>query len=166
VLAWLQILASKNVGTEKLVTVEDIAVEHWAKYGRNYYARYDYEGVDKAAAEKMMDNMRAKLSSTTELGGEAVALADDFTYVDPVDGSTTTKQGIRVLFKSGSRFVFRLSGTGVEGATVRLYLEKYEEPSGELDKYVLDLVKPLAALALSFSDLAAMTGRTEPSVIT
>ena len=128
--------------------------------------RYDYEGVDKAAANKMMDNMRAKLSSTTELGGEAVALADDFKYVDPVDGSTTTKQGIRVVFESGSRFVFRLSGTGVQGATIRLYLEKYEAPSGELDEYVLDLVKPLAALALSFSDLEAMTGRKEPSVIT
>merc|ERR1719428_2275476 len=86
VLAWLQILASKNTDPSKpLVGVESIAREHWAKYGRNYYARYDYEGVDKAAAEKMMDNMRAKLSSTTELGGEAVALADDFTYVDPVD---------------------------------------------------------------------------------
>merc|ERR1719213_1522992 len=139
VLAWLQILAHRNPDpAQPLVGVEDIVKEHWGKYGRNYYARYDYEGVDKTAAEKMMDNMRAKLSSTTELGGEAVALADDFTYVDPVDGSTTTKQGIRVLFKSGSRFVFRLSGTGVEGATVRLYLEKYEQPSGELGEYVLD----------------------------
>merc|ERR1719171_3018391 len=166
VLAWLQILASKNVGTEKLVTVEDIATEHWKKYGRNYYARYDYEGVDKAAAEKMMDNMRAKLSSTTELGGEAVALADDFTYNDPVDGSTTKAQGIRVIFKSGDRFVFRLSGTGVEGATVRLSLEKYEPPSGSLDEFVLDVVKPLATLALSFSNLEELTGRKEPSVIT
>jgi phosphoglucomutase len=167
VLAWLQILAAKNPdSSKKLVTVEDIACEHWAKYGRNYYARYDYEGVDKAAAEKMMANMRAKLSSTTELGGEPVALADDFTYVDPVDGSTTAKQGIRVLFKSGSRFVFRLSGTGVEGATIRLYLEQYVLPSGKLDEYVLDLVKPLAGLALSFSNLEELTGRKEPSVIT
>jgi phosphoglucomutase len=167
VLAWLQILASRNSdASKKLVTVEDIAREHWAKYGRNYYARYDYEGVDKKAAESMMEEMRGKLSSTTELGGEAVALADDFTYVDPVDGSTTKKQGIRILFKSGSRFVFRLSGTGVDGATIRLYLEKYEPPAGSLDEYVLDLVKPLAALALSFSNLEAMTGRKEPSVIT
>merc|ERR1719335_601257 len=142
VLAWLQILAAKNSDASKeLVSVEKIARDHWAKYGRNYYARYDYEGVDKAAAEKMMDGMRAKLS-------------------------TTTKQGIRVLFKSGSRFVFRLSGTGVEGATIRLYLEKYEPPSGKLDEYVLDVVKPLAALALSFSDLEKMSGRKEPSVIT
>jgi phosphoglucomutase len=167
VLAWLQILASKNSDPSKeLVSVEKIAREHWAKYGRNYYARYDYEGVDKAAAEGMMAKMREKLGTTTELGGEAVALADDFTYVDPVDGSTTTKQGIRVLFKSGSRFVFRLSGTGVEGATIRLYLEKYEPPSGQLDEFVLDVVKSLASLALSFSDLEALTGRKEPSVIT
>merc|ERR1719514_18277 len=89
VLAWLQILAAKTKASGKLYSVEDVCNEHWKEYGRNYYARYDYEGVDKAKAEKMMDNMRAKLSSTTELGGEAVALADDFTYVDPVDGSTT-----------------------------------------------------------------------------
>merc|ERR1719335_253387 len=167
VLAWLQILAAKNPDpSTKLVSVEDIARDHWQKYGRNYYARYDYEGVDKAAAEKMMDNMRGQLSSTTELGGEPVELADDFNYVDPVDGSTTSNQGIRVLFKSGSRFVFRLSGTGVEGATIRLYLEKYEPPSGKLDNYVLDVVKPLAGLALAFSELQAITGRKEPSVIT
>jgi phosphoglucomutase len=167
VLAWLQILAAKNSDASKeLVSVEKIARDHWAKYGRNYYARYDYEGVDKAAAEKMMDGMRAKLSATEKLGDEPVLTADDFTYVDPVDGSTTTKQGIRVLFKSGSRFVFRLSGTGVEGATIRLYLEKYEPPSGSLDEFVLDVVKPLATLALSFSNLQELTGRKEPSVIT
>merc|ERR1719335_1022643 len=101
VLAWLQILAARNADSAKpLVSVEAVAREHWTKYGRNYYARYDYEAVDKAAAEKMMANMRSQLSSTTELGGEPVELADDFNYVDPVDGSTTSNQGIRVLFKS------------------------------------------------------------------
>merc|ERR1719265_2429147 len=163
VLAWLQILASRNTDESKpLVTAEDIAKEHWAKYGRNYYARYDYEAVDKPAAEKMFDAMRAKLASTKEVGGQAVSKADDFTYTDPVDGSVTTKQGIRVLFKSGSRFVFRLSGTGVDGATIRLYLEKYEPPTGKLDDYVLDVVKPLAGLALAFSELQNVTGREEP----
>jgi phosphoglucomutase len=167
VLAWLQILASKNSDSSKpLVSIESIAREQWAKYGRNYYARYDYEGVDKKAAEKMMDGMREKLSMIPELGGEKVAVADDFTYVDPVDGSTTKKQGIRVIFASGSRFVFRLSGTGVEGATIRLYLEKYEPTTGKLDDFVLDVVKPLAGLALSFSNLEELTGRTEPSVMT
>merc|ERR1719262_1747886 len=102
VLAWLQILASRNADASKpLVSVEAIAKEHWAQYGRNYYARYDYEGVDKAAAEAMMDAMRAKLASTTELGGEAVK-ADDFSNEDPVDWYVTAKQGIRVLFASGS----------------------------------------------------------------
>merc|ERR1719235_1985933 len=113
-----------------------------------------------------MDGMREKLNMIPELGGEPVAIADDFTYVDPVDGSTTKKQGIRVIFKSGSRFVFRLSGTGVQGATIRLYLEKYEQPSGKLDEFVLDVVKPIAALALSYSNLEELTGRKEPSVIT
>jgi len=167
VLAWLQILASRNTDESKpLVTAEDIAKEHWAKYGRNYYARYDYEAVDKAAAEKMFEGMRAKLASTKEVGGQAVSKADDFTYTDPVDGSVTTKQGIRVLFASGSRFVFRLSGTGVDGATIRLYLEAYEPASGDIGQYVLDVVKPLAELALSYSDLKTFTGRSEPSVIT
>jgi len=113
-----------------------------------------------------VSNMRSKLASTAELGGEPVELADDFTYMDPVDGSTTSGQGIRVLFKSGSRFVFRLSGTGVQGATIRLYLEKYEPRTGKLDDYVLDVVKPLAGLALAFSELQEITGRKEPSVIT
>jgi len=166
VLAWLQILASRNADpAAPLVSVEAIAMEHWAKYGRNYYARYDYEGVDKAAAEAMMDAMRAKLAATTELGGEAVK-ADDFAYEDPVDGSVTKKQGIRVLFASGSRFVFRLSGTGVAGATVRLYLEKYEPPTGTLDQHALDVVAGMAKFALDFSDLAKFTGRDKPSVIT
>lgn len=92
--------------------------------------------------------------------------ADDFSYTDPVDGSVTAKQGIRVIFASGSRFVFRLSGTGVDGATIRLYLEAYEPASGNLDQYVLDVVKPIAELALSYSDLANFTGRSEPSVVT
>merc|ERR1719399_323949 len=104
----------------------------------------------------MMDAMRSKLAATTELGGEAVK-ADDFAYEDPVDGSVTKKQGIRVLFASGSRFVFRLSGTGVAGATIRLYLEKYEPPTGAIDQHQFDVVKPLAALALELSQLATYT---------
>jgi len=167
VLAWLQILAVRNAEAGKpLVTPQQICEEHWAKYGRNYYARYDFEGVDKTAAEGMMDMLREKLVDLKELNGEAVATADDFSYTDPVDGSVTKKQGIRVIFASGSRFVFRLSGTGVEGATIRLYIEKYEPSTGNLGLSALDVIQPLAKLAMEFSELTARTGRAEPTVIT
>merc|ERR1719298_258565 len=117
VLAWLQILASKNVGTEKLVTVEDVATEHWKKYGRNYYARYDYEGVDKAKAEEMMKAMADQSGALVgqEFGGMKVKTNDVFEYNDPVDGSVSKNQGVRFIFEDGSRIIFRLSGTGVAG---------------------------------------------------
>merc|ERR1719502_590948 len=98
--------------------------------------------------------MRGAVGDLKELGGEPVSSADDFTYEDPVDGSVTKKQGIRVNFASGSRFVFRLSGTGVAGATIRLYLEKYEPPTGDLDQHPFSVVKPNADIALSISKLA------------
>ena len=127
VLAWLQIIASKNPDPNApLVSVGEICKAHWEEYGRNYYARYDYEGVDKEAAEKMM---AAMVEGQTSLVGKSfgemvVSSADMFEYHDSVDGSVSKNQGIRVLFENGSRFVFRLSGTGVAGATIRMYLEK------------------------------------------
>lgn len=172
VLAWLQILASKNKDPKKkLVTVEDICNSHWKKYGRNYYARYDYEGVDKPAAEKMMATMSEKVASlaNTEVKGMKIKKADVFEYTDPVDGSVSKNQGIRFMFVDGSRIVFRLSGTGVAGATIRLYLEKYVKPSEKdpgLTASAFDVVKPLAEAAMELSDLPKMTGRNEPSVIT
>ena len=129
VLAWLQILASKNPDpTFFLVTVEDIVTDHWAKYGRNYYCRWDFEGVEKAGAVAMMDKMRSESEANTGrvVGKYTIATADDFTYVDPVDGSVATKQGVRFLMADGSRVVFRLSGTAGSGATVRMYIEQYE----------------------------------------
>jgi phosphoglucomutase len=129
VLAWLQILAAKNTDPSKpLVGVADVVMAHWAEYGRNYYARYDYDGVDKAAAEKMMAAMVAeqpKLIGTT-INGMTISSADMFEYNDSVDGSISKNQGIRFMFSDGSRFVFRLSGTGSVGATVRVYIEKVE----------------------------------------
>eukprot|EP00322_Chrysochromulina_rotalis_P022898 CAMPEP_0115849592 /NCGR_PEP_ID=MMETSP0287-20121206/11530_1 /TAXON_ID=412157 /ORGANISM="Chrysochromulina rotalis, Strain UIO044" /LENGTH=632 /DNA_ID=CAMNT_0003303567 /DNA_START=36 /DNA_END=1934 /DNA_ORIENTATION=+ len=169
VLAWLQILASKNSDPSKpLVGVSDIVKAHWAEYGRNYYARYDYEGVDKAAAEKMMSTMQEAQPSMigTEVGGMTISEADMFAYNDSVDGSVSKNQGIRFIFSDGSRFVFRLSGTGVAGATIRMYLEKYTAPEGDLSLHAFDVVKPLAEIALSVSKLAEFTGRTEPTVIT
>jgi phosphoglucomutase len=168
VLAWLQILAAKTQKEGKLVTVQDVAEAHWKEFGRNYYARYDYEGVDKPKAEEMMKGMSDKSGTLvgTEIGGMKIATNDVFEYLDPVDGSVSKNQGIRFIFEDGSRIIFRLSGTGVAGATVRLYLEKYEAPTGDLGKHQFDVVKPLADIALELSKLQQFTGRDSPSVIT
>merc|ERR1712151_87416 len=155
VLAWMQILAAKTEGAGKLVTVEDCCKAHWAEFGRNYYARYDYEGVDKAKAEEMMKMMADKKGTLVgqEFGGMKVANNDVFEYTDPVDGSVSKNQGVRFLFEDKSRIIFRLSGTGVTGATIRLYLEKYEPKDGNLNQHQFDVVKPLAKIALELSKL-------------
>mmetsp|Transcript_20452 Transcript_20452/g.42799 ORF Transcript_20452/g.42799 Transcript_20452/m.42799 type:complete len:608 (+) Transcript_20452:80-1903(+) len=168
VLAWLQILAKKTEQAGKLVSVEDVANEHWKTYGRNYYARYDYEGVDKAKAEqmmKMMSDKSGKLVGQT-FGNMKIKINDVFEYNDPVDGSVSKNQGVRFIFEDGSRIIFRLSGTGVAGATVRLYLEKYTPPRGNLGMHQFDVVKPLADVALQLSSLKSYTGRDKPTVIT
>jgi len=166
VLAWLQILAAKTEEAGKLVTVEDCCKAHWAEFGRNYYARYDYEGVDKAKAEEMMQMMSEMKLGGSDVQGMKVATNDVFEYHDPVDKSVSKNQGVRILFEDGSRIIFRLSGTGVAGATIRLYLEKYEAPSGNLAQHQFDVVKPLASIALEVSKLETYTGRDAPSVIT
>eukprot|EP00811_Abedinium_folium_P023744 NODE_3338_length_2050_cov_18.349974.p1 GENE.NODE_3338_length_2050_cov_18.349974~~NODE_3338_length_2050_cov_18.349974.p1 ORF type:complete len:439 (-),score=147.37 NODE_3338_length_2050_cov_18.349974:479-1795(-) len=169
VLAWLQILACKSEAAGTLVSIEEVANMHWREYGRNYYARYDYEGVDKAKAEEMMESMSGRASSLTGQsfgGGLAIACMDVFEYVDPVDGSVSKNQGVRIIFEDGSRIIFRLSGTGVAGATVRLYLEKYEPASGNLTMHQFEVVRPLAAVALEISQLPTHTGRSEPTVVT
>jgi len=169
VLAWLQILAAKNPDpSTPLVGVADICMQHWKEFGRNYYARYDYEGVEKPAADSMFKAMTEAFSSLIgkKFGEFSIAKADMFEYNDSVDGSVSKNQGIRFIFEDGSRFVFRLSGTGVAGATIRMYLEKYEPPSGNLDLHAFDVVKPIADIALEVSQLAKFTGRTEPTVIT
>merc|ERR1712156_1042547 len=143
-----------------------LANRHWAEFGRNYYARYDYEGVDKPKAEEMMKLMSELKLAGQQFSGMKVAWNDVFEYKDPVDQSISKNQGVRIVFEDGSRIIFRLSGTGVAGATVRLYLEKYEAASGNLDQHQFDVVKPLAAIALEVSKLQEFTGRNEPSVIT
>jgi len=169
VLAWLQILAAKNTDpAAPLVGVKEVCEAHWKEYGRNYYARYDYEGVDKPAAEKMIADMVEAAPSLVgkELGGMKVATADMFQYDDPVDGSVSKNQGVRVIFDDGSRFVFRLSGTGVAGATIRMYMEKYMPPTGDLALHAFDVVKPIADIALEVSGLCKRVGRETPTVIT
>merc|ERR1712232_892089 len=152
----------------KLVTPEDVAMEHWKQYGRNYYARYDYEGVDKPKAEEMMKMMADKAGTLVgqEFGGMKMKTNDMFEYTDPVDGSVSKNQGIRFIFEDASRIIFRLSGTGVAGATVRLYLEKYEPADGDLGKHQFNVVQPLAEIALELSKLVEFTGRSTPTVIT
>lgn len=168
VLAWLQILAAKTEAAGKLVIPAEVAKEHWAIYGRNYYARYDFEGVDKPKSDEMMKMMGDQAGQLvgTSVQGMEIATNDIFEYTDPVDGSVSKNQGIRFIFKDGSRIIFRLSGTGVAGATVRLYLEKYVDPSGDLGMHAFDVVKPLAAIAMELSKLQEYTGRDTPTVIT
>ena len=162
VLFWLNILASTGKSVESLVRA------HWAKYGRNYYSRHDYEAVDTAAAEALMAGLRAQLPTLAgqALDGMRVALADDFAYTDPVDGSVSARQGIRLIFDGGSRVVFRLSGTGTEGATLRVYLERYESEVAKQDLPTQDALAPLIAIAGRVARIAELTGRTEPSVVT
>mmetsp|Transcript_42371 Transcript_42371/g.76044 ORF Transcript_42371/g.76044 Transcript_42371/m.76044 type:complete len:694 (+) Transcript_42371:45-2126(+) len=169
VLAWLQILASKNTDESKpLVTVEEITVAHWKEYGRNYYCRYDYEGVESDSANTMMKNLIEACATMKgkEMDGMKVESAENFEYKDPVDKSVSSNQGIKIVFTDGSRIIFRLSGTGSAGATIRLYLEKYTKPDGDLTLSQFEVVKPLAAIALELSDLPKLTGRSSPTVIT
>ena len=167
VLAWLSILASANPDPSKpLVTVQDIVEKHWAKYGRNYYSRWDFENMDKAKATAMMDKMRADTESNTgkTVGKYKIAKADDFTYVDPVDGSVAKKQGIRFLMEDGSRVIFRLSGTAGSGATVRMYIEQYEPENSSM--VAAEALADLIRVALDLSDIKGFLGTEEPTVIT
>ncbi|TPI29105.1 alpha-D-glucose phosphate-specific phosphoglucomutase [Mesorhizobium sp. B3-2-1] len=162
VLLWLNILAARGESCKQVVT------EHWAAYGRNYYSRHDYEEVESERANALVDDLRAKLGSLpgTSVRGLKIANADDFAYHDPVDGSTSEHQGIRVLFEGGSRVVFRLSGTGTSGATLRVYIERYEPDKSRHD---LDTQEALADLIAAADDIAGIkghTGRNKPSVIT
>merc|ERR550525_1693297 len=166
VLAWLQILAAKTESSGALVTCEDVAMAHWKEFGRNYYARYDYEGVDKPKAEEMMTMLAGLKLAGSELKGMKVKMNDMFEYSDPVDGSVSKNQGIRIIFEDGSRIIFRLSGTGVAGATIRLYLEKYVPKDGKLEEDQFEVVKDMAQVALDISQLTKYTGRENPTVIT
>ncbi len=162
VLFWLNILAAKKQSVEQIVT------EHWAKYGRNIYSRHDYEAVDKAKAEQLVENLRNGFEALkgATFNGMKVAFADDFSYTDSVDGSVSTKQGVRIVFEDGSRIVFRLSGTGTEGATLRIYLERFEP---DIKKQREDAQISLADLITIADDIAGVrkfTGRDAPTVIT
>jgi phosphoglucomutase len=162
VLLWLNILAVRKQSVDMVVK------DHWATYGRNYYTRHDYEEVDAQKANALVDDLRARLPGLVgqSFGGLKVAYADDFTYHDPVDGSVSGKQGIRIGFADGSRIVLRLSGTGTVGATLRLYLERYEPAHGQHDLDTQAALKPLIELSEQLAGIRERTGRDAPSVIT
>jgi phosphoglucomutase len=162
VLCWLNILAVKQC------SVEQLAKAHWAEYGRNVYSRHDYEAIPTEAANGVMAHLKAQFASLPNqtFGKYTVQTADDFSYSDPIDGSVSTGQGIRILFACGSRIVFRLSGTGTEGATIRIYLEAFD---ADVKNHHLDAQVALAEMiqiALKLSELKQRTGRDTPTVIT
>jgi len=161
VLFWLSILASQRK------SVADVAREHWATYGRNYYTRHDFDEVDLSAAQGLMAQMREAVATLPgkTFGALTVEAADDFAYHDPVDGSDSKNQGVRVMFKGGSRIVYRLSGTGTVGATLRVYIERYEPPTGNLSEETQAALADLIALSRSLAEIEKRTGRTAPSVI-
>ncbi|MFN4193579.1 MAG: alpha-D-glucose phosphate-specific phosphoglucomutase [Tabrizicola sp.] len=162
ILLWLNILAVRKQ------SVAEILREHWAKYGRNYYSRHDFEAIETARADAMMATLRGTLSLLPGLviEGMTVEAADDFAYTDPVDGSVSQKQGVRVLFSDGSRIVYRLSGTGTEGATLRVYLERYAPGPDGLDHGAQEALAPVIRAAHRIAAIAEHTGRTAPDVVT
>lgn len=171
VLAWLSILADSQDG--KFRTLSNVLNIHFEEYGRNYFTRYDYEEVDSEKANDMVNTLKAKISSGELVGKEfgkekkyKVSKLDDFEYIDPIDKSVSKNQGIRVIFEDGSRFVTRLSGTGSVGATIRLYIEKYESDKTQTHHDPKDALKPLIDIALEITQLVEKTGRKEPTVIT
>jgi phosphoglucomutase len=162
VLFWLNLLAVRKE------SVEEIVQQHWRRFGRNFYTRYDYEGIDTAAANGLMSHLQSQLAGLpgSTLDGYLVDYADNFSYTDPVDGSVSENQGIRIGFTEGSRIVFRLSGTGTEGATLRIYLEAYELDPDRQDRNTAEVMQPLVRIATGIAQIEARTGRKQPSVIT
>ena len=162
VLLWLNILAATGK------SVQQIMADHWARYGRNYYSRHDYEEVDSDAANALMADLRAKLPTLAgqRFGALTIERADEFAYDDPVDGSHSAKQGLRVFFNGGARVVFRLSGTGTAGATLRVYLERLETSPTELHHDAQAALADVIAAADAVAGIGARTGRPQPDVIT
>ncbi len=162
VLFWLNLLAIKKQSVKKIVQ------NHWRIYGRNYYSRHDYEGIDKDAADELMQHIQTLIPDLPgrEYGQFKVEFADNFSYTDPVDGSLSENQGVRIGFTNGARIVFRLSGTGTEGATLRIYLERYElDPAKQLQD-TADAIATLEAIAREMAQIEQRTGREKPSVVT
>ena len=162
VLLWLNILAATGK------SVPEILADHWETYGRNYYSRHDYEAVDSQVANDLVESLRGRLDALpgARVAGLTVTAADEFSYDDPVDGSTSSNQGIRVFFEGGGRMVLRLSGTGTEGATIRVYLEQLETDPSALRQPPQDALAGIIRAAGEIAEIASRTGRESPDVIT
>ena len=162
VLFWLNLVAVTGQSVEALVR------GLWTTYGRCVYSRHDYEGIATDKAQALMNGLRASLEKLPGqiIDGNPVALADDFSYRDPVDGSISERQGVRIILDDGSRVIFRLSGTGTEGATLRLYLERHEPDAARHDVPAQEALAPLVALAERIAQVSHWTGMQEPSVMT
>ena len=162
VLFWLNILAIKRQ------SVEQIVKRHWLQFGRNVYSRHDYEDLALDAANGVIEHLRNSFSAMTgqAFGPYTIKTCDDFSYTDPIDGSISTKQGLRVLFTDGSRIIFRLSGTGTSGATLRIYLEAFEPDTSKHDLDAQIALAEMIQIALQISELKQRTGRDKPTVIT
>lgn len=162
VLYWLNLLAARRIPVAQIVR------EHWQEYGRNYYTRHDYEGLDNSAAQALMQALRDKCAQLQgqQMGEYTIQSSDDFCYTDPVDHSVSPNQGIRIIFTDGSRIVYRLSGTGTEGATLRVYLEKYEPDPQQHDLDTQEALQELISISDELSNILQATGRDKPSVIT
>jgi phosphoglucomutase len=162
ILFWLSLQGATGRSVESLVR------DHWQVYGRNYYTRHDYEGIAVDVANALVQDVRAALPALQgrRFGARQLVLADDFSYTDPVDGSVSGQQGIRLIFDDGARVIFRLSGTGTEGATLRLYLERYEADAAQQDQPVQQALAELAAVAEQVAGIRARTGMAGPTVAT
>ena len=167
VLFWLNVLAQKYISDGK-ASVEAILKAHWLEFGRNVYSRHDYESIPTAAANAVIDNIKSQFPSLPgqSFGHYQVSSCDDFSYHDSIDGSVSNNQGLRILFLDGSRIVFRLSGTGTEGATLRIYLEAYESDNKKHDLNAQFALAEMIQIALKISNLVALTGCHAPTVIT
>lgn len=162
VLAWLNVLAVTRL------SVRELAQQHWRRFGRHYYARHDYEELSAAKAEGVMRELQGRLPALAgqRQGDWTVSLADEFNYQDPVDGSLAVAQGLRVVFGDAARLVLRLSGTGTQGATLRLYLERYEKQESSLGWDAAEALAPLAHIASELTQIPQLTGRSTPSLVT
>jgi phosphoglucomutase len=159
---WLNILAARKQSVKRIVR------DHWAEYGRNYYSRHDYEAIASEAGDALIDGLRAKLPGLAgqKFGALQIEAADDFAYSDPVDGSVSSRQGVRILFADGSRIVYRLSGTGTSGATLRVYIERYEPDPARHNLDTQDALAELIGCAEYLAEIRRHTSRDRPSVIT
>jgi len=162
VLYWLNILAVRKQ------SVADIVAQHWQEYGRNYYTRHDYEAIPNDIAKQLMADVETNMPNLVgqTLAGRKVAYADNFNYTDPIDNSVSRNQGLRIGFEDGARIILRLSGTGTEGATLRVYIESYENSLDKLQQETQSALKELIALTNELTGITKRTGRTQPTVIT